>query len=532
MTLDEVVSDAIRLEPGTSPYLSIPGNTNGVIVSILDEFSQSSFRHVSNLHAIGPVKPELDLDRLDPAALLVESAWNGNQGRWRYMVTSSKGPKPPFHHLLAECNKRGIPTIFWNKEDPVHYDEFIDAAKLFDYVLTTDGDLVPTYKEAIGHDRVDLLRFAAEPHIHNPRRVTEHRRGDIAFAGQYFRHKYPERRMQVETLFSAAQNHDFSIYSRMLGSDENYQFPKQYQHNIVGSLPYTEMVSAYKRHKIFLNVNSVTSSTTMCARRVFELAAAKTIVVSMHSDAIRSVFPADEVATVGSVEEAAELFDLLLTDSLGTAARAQRAWRRVATSHTMRDRVEQIRNMIGISIPHRSANIALHASTESLTRDLIEDLASQTILEFPSATITVFTHGQDSSKDPQLPTHITISPSEDFRARDFDYVGHVDGSLRYGKNYISDQILVLDKFIPEAIVTKPLWSPNNELPKADETDVTWVQRGAWISRSDAETLNELILSSVSATTPIVDLNESAPAYCADVFNVVPAENSYDWMWTA
>ena len=48
----------------------------------------------------------------------------------------------------------------------------------------------------------------------------------------------------------------------------------------MGELPYDQMLAAYKMYKVFLNVNSVIDSPTMCARRVFELSACSTPVVS------------------------------------------------------------------------------------------------------------------------------------------------------------------------------------------------------------------------------------------------------------
>jgi hypothetical protein len=70
------------------------------------------------------------------------------------------------------------------------------------------------------------------------------------------------------------------IYSRMQGEDRRYRFPRRFAANIVGSLPYEQMLASYTSYKVFLNVNSVTGSETMCLRRLFELSAAQTAVVS------------------------------------------------------------------------------------------------------------------------------------------------------------------------------------------------------------------------------------------------------------
>ena len=53
-----------------------------------------------------------------------------------------------------------------------------------------------------------------------------------------------------------------------------------------GSLDYERMLTAYRAHKVMLNVNSVVDSPTMLARRVFEILASGTPVVSTRSAAV------------------------------------------------------------------------------------------------------------------------------------------------------------------------------------------------------------------------------------------------------
>ena len=49
------------------------------------------------------------------------------------------------------------------------------------------------------------------------------------------------------------------------------------------------MLTAYKGYKVFLNVNSVVDSPSMCARRIFEINAAGTPVVTTPSAAVDGV---------------------------------------------------------------------------------------------------------------------------------------------------------------------------------------------------------------------------------------------------
>ncbi|WP_052459967.1 CgeB family protein [Tessaracoccus massiliensis] len=358
-----------------------PSFDTPAVMTVLDDFSEQCFRDVG--FSLWPVQPNpepVDFESINPAFLLVESAWNGNRGAWRYQVTGSKGPGPWLRKLVESANARGIPTVFWNKEDPPHFEEFKAAAGLFDVIFTTEASLIDRYRELAPDAKVDLLQFAASTALHRPTRVDNFRTGDVCFAGQYFRHKFPERREQMDFLFAAAAEHDFSIYSRMLGGDPNYAFPEQYEKFIVGSLPYAEMVEEYRRHKVFLNVNSVPSSESMCARRIFELTSAKTIVLSSFTPAIRNVYPADEVPLVTTTEEASQVLLDLMSNPTEREAMAHRAWRRTAGAHTYAHRMRQITEAVGLPSEERVEAIAL-LTPPGLPGEALEALAAELVTQ-------------------------------------------------------------------------------------------------------------------------------------------------------
>lgn len=361
------------LPPTQAPARGLPP-----VVSVLDDFSEQCFAHAASLWPVQPNTLPVDLDCIQPEYLLVESAWNGNRGGWRYLVTSTAGTHPPLVKLVEHARRRGIPTVFWNKEDPPHFDDFAPAAILFDYIFTSEVALVERYQELAPHAHVDVLKFAASTALHRPERVNGHRSGEVCFAGQYFRHKYPERREQMDFLFSAAANFDFTIYSRMLGGLEKYAFPQEVLRFIAGSLPYAEMVREYRRHKVFLNVNSVPESRSMCARRVFELASSKTIVLSAATPAIRSVYTEDEVPMASNTDEAKSILRTLLEDDDARHAMAHRAWRRTAREHTYSDRMDQVRTALGIALERPDENVGLitppnlpHEAMDQLADDLL-----------------------------------------------------------------------------------------------------------------------------------------------------------------
>lgn len=330
---------------------------------ILDDFSASAFSFEWNLLVLQKDgwRRQLAETRID--FLFVESAWNGNKGSWKYQLTGTSGPKPEFLALMQWCREHSIPTVFWNKEDPPHYEDFLPAAKQFDVVFTSDSGRIPFYASDLGHDRVQTLPFAAQPALHNPIRSSSdrHARG-VAFAGMYFAHKYPERRQQMDMLLAAARSaasHDgpeLEIFSRQLGGDSNYQFPVPFSENVVGSLDYAQMLTAYRMYKVFLNVNSVVGSPSMCARRIFEITASGTPVVSAPSAAIPHFFEPDEVLVATSEEQAHHQIRMLARSPELNDRVVHKGQRQIWKAHTYAHRAEAV---VAAVLPERSRAVAL-----------------------------------------------------------------------------------------------------------------------------------------------------------------------------
>lgn len=363
---------------------------------ILDDFS---------LRAFAPEWNQIELARnwngqLDNLDLVfIESAWNGNHGKWQYQLTGKSGVKDDFKSLLADCRNRGIPTVFWNKEDPPHFEDFIEAASLFDYVFTSDSRLIPEYTKRLGHERVSTLMFAAQPSIHNPVRAVGDRIADgVAFAGMFFAHKFPERREQMEWLLPAAKSaaekiHErFAVFSRQLGKDPRYQFPPPLDTSVVGSLPYAEMLTAFKDFKVFLNVNSVVDSPSMCARRIFELTACGTSVVTAPSEATRQAFPPNEIFQPANEEEAFHTTRALLRSHELRDRSVHLAQRRVWENHTYAHRAEKVAHAAGLSISDTARHkVSVLASTNRPQQ--LAHLFSQVGKQTVNPELVLITHG-------------------------------------------------------------------------------------------------------------------------------------------
>ncbi|MGO4192925.1 glycosyltransferase [Arthrobacter sp. YAF17] len=342
--------------PFESPT-TIPRREDLRVGVILDDFSRAAFGFEWNTVPLLRAGWREQLASSPVDFVFIESAWNGNGGEWQHQLTGTSGPKSDFLALMEWCRENDIPTVFWNKEDPPHYDDFLPAARMFDAVFTSDANRIPDYLAELGHDRVAVLPFAAQPALHNPIRFGHgvHSRG-VAFAGMYFSHKYPERREQLEMLLNGAadaadkEGFELEIFSRQLGGDLNYQFPEPFSKSVVGSLSYPQMLTAYRAYKVFLNVNSVVDSPSMCARRIFEITASGTPVVSSASDAIASFFPPTEVLVATSrVESAAQIRALVANPDYRERV-VHLAQRRIWAEHMYAHRAEEV---VGSVLPGR-----------------------------------------------------------------------------------------------------------------------------------------------------------------------------------
>lgn len=353
---DPRLGSGYRLEFEPSKALPLPLTYRGVrAAAILDDFSLQAWGAEFETVAVTPEDWPQQITEKPVDFLLVESAWAGNGGAWQYHLTGPSAPRPAVIELLAWCKEQGIPSVFWNKEDPPHFEDFLDTARLFDYVFTSDSNMVPRYRQELGHDRVFPLSFAAAPSLHNPVRTSKYggSRG-VAFAGTYFAHKFPERREQMDTLLTGAlagaakSGEPFEIYSRFWGKDAKYQFPEPFASHVVGSLPYLQMVRAYKAHKVFLNVNSVIDSPSMCARRIFEILASGTPVVTTGSAAIRQFFDERQLLVAETEEDAELKVRALLNSEVLRARSVHMAQREIWTRHTYAHRAQQVLQIVGV----------------------------------------------------------------------------------------------------------------------------------------------------------------------------------------
>ena len=379
------------LGPVRSPWpLLIEGWPDGLAanaircLSITDEFTAACLGHHFGLIEPRPDNWRLLLEEQRPQLLFVESAWRGNAGSWQYRIAKyANPPGQELVELVTACRARGIPTVFWNKEDPVHFERFADTARLFDLVLTTAQERVVQYKGlAVPH--VAVLPFAAEKTFHHPI-GSRQRNGRVCFAGSYYGDQFPDRQADQEMLLSAATAYPLDIFDRNYSAtgplDTALVFPEKYSQYVRGRLPYAAVNRAHREYSVFLNVNSVTDSPTMFSRRVFELLASGTPVVSTYARGIEEFFGEDLVWMVTSQAEAREAIGTLLQDSAEWRRRSLAGIRKVHGEHLYDQRFTFLLNQLGLAVTKKPDTLLLvgRFSSSAQYQALCANLAHQSL---------------------------------------------------------------------------------------------------------------------------------------------------------
>lgn len=319
-------------------------------LSILDEISHLNWSTEFSLRALPREKASLVSRASEAGFLFLESAWKGNAGDWQYAFTS-----PGLKHrnaqslvaLLDETKAEGKrPIVFWNKEDPLHYDRFLPIAQRADHIFTTDENMVANYRRDTGARSVTVLPFAANLALTNPVNRPREAQENVCFAGSYYSEGHEERARQMGFMLEPIREFSGTIFDRM--SNENnprYFFPEPYRPFIKPAVPFSEMTGLYRRFRVFLNVNTIIDSPSMMSRRVYELLASGTPVVSAPSAALDAQFP-DIVQVAANRQEAIDATGRLLTDEHHWNRISHLGVRAVARDHQYRHRADVIRQTV------------------------------------------------------------------------------------------------------------------------------------------------------------------------------------------
>ena len=396
---------------------------------IADEFTTSTISREVKVVSPTPDNWREVLTANPVDVLFVESAWAGNDGTWTRKVGYYDDEEcADLVALIGYCRSKNIPTIFWNKEDPVHFNRFRRTAKYFDVVLTTDANCLRDYWDHRGGNLKALgsLSFWAQAEIHNPLGSTRPYSHTVAYGGSYYGERYAERSKELRAILEGARPQGLTIYDRQADNPESpYKFPPALQDFVQGGLTYDEMVEAYKSHPVHVNVNSVNASPTMFSRRVFELAACGTPVISGKSFGVTWMFDGS-IPVVGSRRESELISTLWMNSEEDRVSDAWEPLRVTFRKHLAHHRLALALRMAGlvVDIP---ALPSLGVELKSLTEDNVKDLLAASVR--PAQVFVTEFNEEDSAVKTLRASGISVVNAD--AVRDVDVVAsNADDAIR------------------------------------------------------------------------------------------------------
>lgn len=368
---------------------------------------------------------QLESESLD--LVFVESAWSGNQGTWHRGVGHySEEESADLATLLERGRALGIPSVFWNKEDPVHFQRFRRNAGMCDHVFTTDADMIPGYlstPESVTQT-ASSLGFYAQPRIHNPLPTERAFSDTVAYAGTYYGERYADRSRRLARILKTVRPFGLTIYDRQASNpDSPYRFPPEFAQFVVGSLPYDDVIDAYKTHTAQINVNSVEGSPSMFSRRVVEIAGCGGIVLSSASRGMVETFG----SAIANTDDATQWRAMLHDWTTNPVERIREAWlqmRTVYRAHTAETAIAILARTAGVPV-RVEALPAYGVVVDAHDIEAVEALASQSVR--PSYVWFEGTPTQDVRD--RFDASVNVQEAEHFDPGAVAYVGRAVGML-------------------------------------------------------------------------------------------------------
>lgn len=327
------------------------------VATVADAFTALCLSQECRIRCLTPGNYKDVLTSWKPDLVFVESVFHGVHGEWRYLV----GNHPWYFNLQGNriirdlvqyARDRHIPTLFWNKDDGAFFDFFLDVARLFPHVCTTDNTCVPKYRAALpAETSVDVLPMPYQPAFHS---FTGFHfvRNEACFVGSYYRRILNARKLYLDRLFAACHSaglpvHVYDRNSKRLSHRLDFCYPKDAHLILHDAVPHTKTGDIYKHYAVSLNVNSVTTSETMYSRRLLEILACGGILLTNTSPVVEHEFK-DYCHILSDPKEDLALLARLAKDgpSREDKDRAEAGAAYVRAHHTWQHRLEQIAQII------------------------------------------------------------------------------------------------------------------------------------------------------------------------------------------
>lgn len=381
---------------------------------ICDEFLYYSLKDTANFIYI-PYEEQLKINQ-EIDLFLVVSSWRGLDHSWDYVANPKGKKREKLIELIQKYKENGVPTIFYSKEDPVSYKEYLSLANECDYIFTSARESIDKYKLDTGNENVDHLEFGINPMYHNPigkDLSNKYLTKQVTFAGSWMK-RFPERNQEALRIFEGVNKTAYELciidrqYERQM---ERYHYPPFLLKNVSATIPHERLMKLHKATMWGLNLNSVKNSNTMFANRVYELQAMGNVVISNYNIGVHGKF-----SNILLVDSRRDVEDILKDTSFKEQKRLiASGLRKVMLNHTSYHRIAKIANVIGIEYQTKSPKVL------------------------------VVGPGQNSknSFEKQLYNDMDYMEQEDFNESDinsgeYDFVSFFSDNINYGEHYIEN----------------------------------------------------------------------------------------------
>lgn len=267
---------------------------NYTIAIITDEYMYNYYKDsFSSVLYLTPDNYSEELNTKKVDLVLYVSCWKGKESEeWRGIKYRDK-PKKAFEDIVAIAKSKGIPLVFQTIEDPSNYEQFLPLAKEFDYVFTSDSNMIEEYKKDLNHENVFYGEYGVNPQFNNPIDSRKYIFDGAFFAGSYAK-RYQGRCDDIEVIFDSIVDSGINLVvaNRNYSSDDiNLKFPEKYTQYMNPPIEHTLLQSTHKLFRYNINLNSIKNSPTMCAMRVYEQQAQGTYIISNYANSTLNNFP-------------------------------------------------------------------------------------------------------------------------------------------------------------------------------------------------------------------------------------------------
>lgn len=361
-------------------YGSAPRPRVGIIT---DAFTYEYYEGALDLHYLYPDTFRQTIDENDLDFVLYVTCWHGRHDQEDYYYTNDEAGHARIRPALAYAREVGLPVVFQSIEDPPSYQDYLDLARMADFVFTSCAEKIDDYKKDLGHDRVFASKFGVNPLLNNPvgmgmRHIVTRNalENSVLFAGSWYP-QFAERCADTQLIFDALikEGKNLVIADRRWPLDWGACFPEAYWHYLVPNFQHRELQAATKLFDFAINLNSVKDSSTMCAMRTYELQAMGVIGIANDAQAVREQYP--DLPRIANEEDLFHLFDDMDTARLFAMQRA--GIRRVMSGDTVYDRLNLMFEQMGLDFRYPEHEIALLVGQEDAQAQHAASLLSKSI---------------------------------------------------------------------------------------------------------------------------------------------------------